>query len=327
MARPWRIEYAGACYHVINRGNYRRNLFTGKGAAEAFERTLAEAAVKFGWRVHAYVVMSNHFHLAVELTEPNLGVGMKWLQGTWIRRYNGFRSLIGRPFQGRYKALLVEPGPSFAQVCHYIHLNPVRAGRVKPDAAAGHLWGSLPKFMGKKRPAWLEASVVLREAGGLPDTPRGWKKYHGYLGFLAESEPAKKALVAAGMSRGWCVGSREFKKEMKRKMAARGAELDRLAGLKPEAMQAERAEVWEERLAALAHAAKVDLEKLPAKKSHLDKVRLAAAMKQSTSVPNGWLANRLGMGQPASVSQFVRRLLWKEAGRAATDKLLSRVKT
>ena len=115
MARPLRIEYPGACYHVINRGNYRRNLFADKGASEAFERTLGEAAVRYGWRVHAYVIMRNHFHLAVELTEPNLSEGMKWLQGTWIRRYNSFRRLIGRPFQGRYKALLVEPGPALGQ--------------------------------------------------------------------------------------------------------------------------------------------------------------------------------------------------------------------
>ena len=113
MPRPLRVEFEGACYHVINRGNYRRNLFKGKGAAEAFERTLGEAATKYSWRVHAYAVMSNHFHLAVELTEPNLSEGMKWLQGTWIRRYNGLRGLIGRPFQGRYKALLVEPGRDF----------------------------------------------------------------------------------------------------------------------------------------------------------------------------------------------------------------------
>ena len=108
-------------------------------------------------------------------------------------------------------------------------------------------------------------------------------------------------------------------------MAARGAELDRFAGLDPEEVQAERAEVWEERLTALAHGAKIDLAKLPMKKSHPDKVRLAAAMKQSTSVSNGWLATRLGMGQPASVRQFVRRLLLEAAGRAATDKLLGKV--
>ena len=110
MARPLRIEFAGACYHAINRGNYRKNLFLAKGAAEAFVRTLGEAATQYGWRVHAYVVMSNHFHLAVEITEPNLSEGMKWLQGTWIRRYNGLRGLIGRPFQGRYKGKLKTSG-------------------------------------------------------------------------------------------------------------------------------------------------------------------------------------------------------------------------
>ena len=95
MARPWRIEFAGACYHVINRGNYRRNLFGERGAAAAFERALDEAATRFGWRIHAYVVMRNHFHLAVEIAEPNLSGGMQWLQGTWARRYNGFRKLVG----------------------------------------------------------------------------------------------------------------------------------------------------------------------------------------------------------------------------------------
>jgi REP element-mobilizing transposase RayT len=81
---------------VINRGNYRKNLFGGQGAAGAFVRALGETATQYGWRIHAYVVMSNHFHLAVELTEPNLSEGMKWLQGTWIRRYYSWRGLIGR---------------------------------------------------------------------------------------------------------------------------------------------------------------------------------------------------------------------------------------
>jgi len=135
MARPLRVEFAGACYHVINRGNYRRGLFEGQGAAAAFERALGEAAERFQWRIHAYVIMSNHFHLALELTEPNLSEGMKWLQGTWIRRYNGFRRIVGRPFQGRYKAILAAPGHVFGQICHYIHLNPVRARLRSPDRA------------------------------------------------------------------------------------------------------------------------------------------------------------------------------------------------
>ncbi len=91
MARPLRLEFAGACYHVINRGNYRRTLFAESGAGESFELTLEATAVRFRWRVHAYAIMRNHFHLAVELTEPNLSEGMRWLQGTWVRRYNRYR--------------------------------------------------------------------------------------------------------------------------------------------------------------------------------------------------------------------------------------------
>jgi hypothetical protein len=267
--------------------------------------------------------MSNHFHLAVELTEPNLSEGMKWLQGTWIRRYNGMQRLIGRPFQGRYKALLVEPGNALGQVCHYIHLNPVRAGLVLANEAATYAWSSLPKFTsGKARPEWLEPAVVLGQAGDLPDTAAGWRKYRQYLEFLAEDEPSRKELAAARMSRGWCIGSAQFRTEMKRELAVRGADLERFAGLEPEAVRAERAAGWEEKLVALALAANVDLERLPAQKSHPHKVRLAAALKQSTSVSNGWLAERLAMGAPASASQFVRRYLLTEKGRSEQKALL-----
>src|SRR3954465_8713314 len=121
MARKLRLEYAGACYHVINRGNYRRHLFAGRGARESFERCLGETCVRFHWLIHAYVVMVNHFHLALSTPEPNLSEGTKALQGTWATRFNRFRREAGRPFQGRYKAFHVEPGHALAQVAHYIH--------------------------------------------------------------------------------------------------------------------------------------------------------------------------------------------------------------
>jgi putative transposase len=152
-ARKLRIEFAGACYHVINRGNYRKALFAGHGAAPSFQQCLGEAAVRFGWRVHAFVIMRNHYHLAVETLEPNLSEGMKWLQGTWVMRFNRFRGETGRPFQGRYKALHVEPGHALAQVAHYIHLNPVRAKVVTADRL-------------------LERSLAVAKATA-PDTPTG----------------------------------------------------------------------------------------------------------------------------------------------------------
>jgi REP element-mobilizing transposase RayT len=320
------VQFAGACYHVINRGNYRRDLFTGKGAAEAFERTLAEAAERFGWLVHAYVVMSNHFHLALELTEPNLSEGMRWLQGTWIRRYNAFRQLIGRPFQGRFKAVLVAPGHALGQVCHYIHLNPMRAGLCEPAKVLDYPWSSLPKFAAKNRPDWLAAHTVLLEAGDLPDSAAGWKNYVQYLEFLATDSLARKELAAEKMSRGWCLGDRSFKADMKKAALEQGADLERFAGLEPEDARRERAALWEERLVELAHAAKIDIESLPPKKSDADKVRLAAAMKLGASVSNRWLAERLGMGKPASVSQFVRRWQLDPKRKAETHALLSRVK-
>ena len=330
MPRPLRIEYEGACYHVINRGNYRRNLFGEDGAGEAFERTLAEAAERYGWRLHAYVVMRNHFHLALELSEPNLSEGMKWLQGTWIRRYNVRRHLVGRPFQGRYKALLVEPGHAFGQVCHYIHLNPVRAGVVAAQRPASYSLSSLPRFPQRKnRPGWLDPITVLQTAGGLKDTAAGWRSYYEYLEFLATDEPNRKELVASRMSRGWCLGTKEFKQANREQAILRGAELDQLryAGLEPERLRAERCSAWEEMLDRLAKAADVDLAHLGERKSDPAKVLLAAAMKQSTSVANTWLADRLQMGQPASASQFARRFLLDEKGRRSVEKLLSRVKT
>ena len=77
MARKLRLEFSDACYHVINRGNYRRDVFAEKGAAESFERCLFETCEAFGWRLHAFVTMRNHFHLAVQTPEPNLSLGMK----------------------------------------------------------------------------------------------------------------------------------------------------------------------------------------------------------------------------------------------------------
>jgi hypothetical protein len=237
---------------------------------------------------------------------------------------------VGRPFQGRYKALLVEPGHALAQVCHYIHLNPVRAGIVKADKVVAYARSSLPKFVARKdRPDWLEPAVVLDEAGGLADTKAGWQRYLDYLEFLATDEVAQRELVAKRMSRGWCLGSRAFKKEQKQEAARRGADLERLhwGGLEATEVEQERRALWEEKLQAYADAWKVDLNGLSPQKSAPEKVRLAAALKRTTSVSNTWLAQRLKMGAPASASQFVRRFLLDARKASDLERQVSRVKT
>ncbi|HEY0967615.1 MAG TPA: transposase [Opitutaceae bacterium] len=328
MARKLRLEYAGACYHVINRGNYRRNLFAERGSGEAFEGCVFETCERFGWRLHAYVVMRNHFHLAVETTEPNLSLGMKWLQGTWAMRFNRFRKENGRPFQGRYKALHVEPGHALAQVCHYIHLNPVRAKVVTADRIGEYLRSSLCAFPRKGRPGCLEPRTVLRESGGLADTSAGWRKYREYLAVLAEEELKLREERFGRLSKGWMIGSNDFRLALKQDLAAVAGSLGQAELLGAHAVKEWREDQWAETLQTAARCLKVDLKKLPVRKSDPQKVRLAAVMKLATSVSNGWLAERLMMGQPASVSQFVRRFrLAKKDAEPDFQAVLSKVKT
>src|SRR4051812_10089801 len=110
MARKLRLEFSGAVYHVINRGNYRAWIFASVGAKQAFEACLFAACARCGWLLHAFVIMSNHYHLAVETPLGNLATGMHWLQSTFATRFNRYRDERGHAFQGRYKSLLVERG-------------------------------------------------------------------------------------------------------------------------------------------------------------------------------------------------------------------------
>jgi len=127
MARRLRLEAVEGVYHVINRGNYRAPVFRSDRTKAAFLRCLEEACARTGWRVHAWCIMSNHYHLAVATPQADLGEGMRWLQGTFATRFNQLRNERGHLFQGRYKSLVVDPGEGLGPLCHYIHLNPVRA--------------------------------------------------------------------------------------------------------------------------------------------------------------------------------------------------------
>ncbi|MCF3649678.1 transposase [Synoicihabitans lomoniglobus] len=329
MPRTARLEYAGACYHVINRGNYRRDIFESDGAREAFERTLLEACERYHWRLHAYVIMRNHFHLALETPEANLSSGMKWLQGTWVARFNRLRGLVGRPFQGRFKSLHVQPGHALAEVCHYIHLNPVRAGVVGADEVASFRWSSLYQFTCNSGLGSLIGNTVLTEAGQLPDSPAGWRRYLRYLVFRAAEDPGDRDEQYRHLSRGWCIGSEAFRSELSERLSA-GTDTSgkrRFGGLESKARQIERERGWEKCLLVGAKAAGLDLTQLPARKSDPAKVLVAAAMKMVTDASNGWLANRLAMGEPASVSQFVRRFTLQRGDESAEfQAILSRVK-
>ena len=108
MARKLRIQYPGAIYHVMSRGDRREPIFADAQDRQRFLAALTEACLKTGWQVQAYCLMNNHFHLVIETPQPNLVAGMKWLLGTYTSRYNRRHKEFGHLFSGRYKALLVD---------------------------------------------------------------------------------------------------------------------------------------------------------------------------------------------------------------------------
>jgi len=130
MPRKLRVQYAGVIYHLMNRGDRREDIFEDDKDRHRFLETLGQTCDQTGWQVHAYCLMSNHFHLVVETPQPNLVAGMKWFLGTYTGRFNRRHQEFGHVFSGRYKSLIVDGSGSgyLKSVCDYVHLNPVRAG-------------------------------------------------------------------------------------------------------------------------------------------------------------------------------------------------------
>ena len=312
MARKLRLEFPGAIYHVINRGNYRAHVFKAEGAKQAFEACLFAACERSGWLLHAFVVMGNHYHLAVETPQGNLVAGMQWLQSTFANRFNKLRGERGHLFQGRYKGLLVEEGEALGMLCHYIHLNPVRAGLVPIERLREYRHSSY-WYLGqpKLRPDFLRSDTALSEAGTLADTPAGWRTYADYLTWQAAAGPAGKSKAYVSLSKGWALGTKDFKQTLLRDQAVavdvRAWESDGVREIR----QAQ----WGQVLDRLR-------QRVPAKESQDHrksvpwKVQLAQQMKTSTDASNGWLAEQLGMGSAAYLSKHIGLARQKVKGKA-----------
>jgi REP element-mobilizing transposase RayT len=305
MARKLRLEYPGACYHVINRGNYRADVFRTERTKAAFEACLFEACVKSGWRLHAFVIMRNHYHLALETPRGNLVAGMQWLQATFAGRFNRLRGERGHLFQGRYKALMVEPGTAFGRVCHYLHLNPVRAGIISSVALGGYRFSSYWYLARPKaRPRFFQLDTALREAGLLADTPAGWKAYARYLDWLAATGMAGQAKAYARMSRGWVLGSAEFRMALIKDHQLLAESRAWEAGGAQEVREEQCRQALDTGLRACGKTAS-DLARDP--KTAPWKVALAAELKRTTLARNAWLAHHLNMGRPGAVSSHVSK--------------------
>ena len=294
-----RIQYPGALYHVINRGNYRRDVFGSVGAARAFVGALGEACARHTWRLHAFVIMPNHYHLALETPEPNLVEGMHWLQSTFSTRFNRLRSERGHLFQGRYQALLVEDDCALAAVVDYIHLNPVRACFVRPERCATFRWSSLRCFCPGPCPAWLSAERWLA-ARALENSAAGWSRYADHLAALARKTDEE----APSFSSGFAIGTAGWRQAL--------AETYRHLALAPDFDAAEiraiRERRWETTANELLKAAgksQVDLEQDG--KDARWKIPLAVELRRRAAAPYTWIGEKLQLGPAHKIRAHVFR--------------------
>lgn len=178
MARPLRIEYPGAFYHVTSRGNHRQDIFVDGEDRERFLGILAHTARRYNWLCHAYCLMDNHYHLVIETPEGNLARGMRQVGAVYTQAYNRRHNKSGHLFQGRYKAILVEQESHLLEVVRYVVLNPVRASAAPlPEEWP---WSSYRATcgMGEADPC-LNVDWVLGQFG--EERPRAVKRFRSFV--------------------------------------------------------------------------------------------------------------------------------------------------
>ena len=299
MARPLRIEFAGAIYHVTARGNERRAIVRDDVDRGKWLSLLDRTVERYGWRVFAFVLMDNHFHLFFQTPEPSLSAGMHHLGGSYAGYFNVRHRRSGHLFQGRFKGILVEDEGHWLELSRYVHLNPVRAGMAeRPEDWA---WSS---YAGYHRPArrlgCVDYERVLAEFGG--DDPAGRRRYRQYVAEgvgRALDSPLSKAL------HGLVLGSDRFVAKVRGLLAGRDAdgEVPTLGAL---CRQADLGDVIA--AAEAACGGQVDTWKSGRRCEDLSRAAAAYLARQSTGLTHREIAAALGYKNPSSVSVACRRM-------------------
>jgi REP element-mobilizing transposase RayT len=316
MARKIRIEYAGAVYHVMARGNQGRDIYADDQDRKLWLEALDEGCEKTGWRIHAWVMMRNHYHLLLETPEANLVAGMKWFQGTYTQRYNSRHKIFGHLYQGCYKAVVVDgaQGNYFAVVSTYIHLNPARAGliRIGEERLANYRWSSYPAYLTnlEQRPKWF---VTARVLGNLELSPLDSNGYEAYvegrvleLGIKQGRENLAEEWKA--IRRGWYLGGEQFRERMLELAEAplgKGEASSYSGEAKWEHGEAEAERLLVRGLLAL-ELSDAGLAQQP--KARLEKRLLAWWLCEHTTARRRWVSQRLFMGDESRVTQAIRRV-------------------
>jgi len=315
MARHPRIEFSGAFYHVMCRGDRGERIFEDDEDRHMFLRTLGECCERSGWSLYAWVLTSNHYHWVLHTPEANLVVGMKWFQNTYTRRLNTRHRKWGHVFGGRYKAILVqgEGGGYLETLMDYVHLNPARAGLVSPRKRrrlVDFAWSSLAMGYAVapgQRPEWLAAGEGL-ELFGFKDTASGRRRFVERLEKRAVEDDGCVAEPDAGLHstlhRGWYWGSQKFREKMLKLVPSSLRNRNyRTSGLGRQ-KERQEAKFWIDLARKHFGVGGQSMASAPRP------ARLAAAwaLHHRTNQPQGWIAEQLGLHSAANVSQQVRRI-------------------
>lgn len=191
MARPLRIEYPGAVYHLTSRGNARADIFADATDRQTFLLLLESTVNRFNWICHAYCLMDNHYHLLIETPDGNLSMGMRHLNGVYTQAFNRRHKSVGHVFQGRFKAIIVEKESHLLELCRYVVLNPVRAGMV--SSPQKWRWSSYRATVGNARKeSYLSTDWLLGQFGEIKSEAR--IKYRQFVkdGMVEKETPWEK---------------------------------------------------------------------------------------------------------------------------------------
>jgi REP element-mobilizing transposase RayT len=179
MARPLRINYPGAFYHVTCRGNERKNIFADDRDRSMFLEKLKTSVGIYEARIHAYALMSNHFHMIVETPKGNLSEFMRHFNISYTGAYNRRHNRVGHLYQGRFKAILIDADSYLLELSRYVHLNPVRLAsykgredREKIKDVERYQWSSLGGYVGSSaKHFWVTYDTLLGYVGGRRNQP------------------------------------------------------------------------------------------------------------------------------------------------------------
>ena len=301
------------------RGNGGDEVFVNDDDRKSFLFRLGQVCASHGWKVHAWVLMGNHFHLLLETPQANLVTGMKQLLATFSQGWNRARQRCGHVFQGRYKAVPVNGTDAdayyFKALADYIHLNPARAGLAGGGRGSlvSYPWSSLPSHQKGNGPDWLVSGRILR-ASNLAEDGRGRRAYVAWLEGRAANHGGKIDEEASqAIRRGWYLGKDTFKnkllKILERSPAHRAGGTRRAEGANRDRSEKEALRILREGIRLLGLP--TSLSGLAClKKSDDRKVQIAILLRTHTAVSNDWIAAKLAMGHPGTVSRVV------SAGRA-----------